>query len=124
VFKLKELQELIDALRAFPVFKLRSNSAQSQQHAFCIERSHSAAGSVATDGNAVKVENSSTLRTFPSVAARSAAVDDGRERKINCIFVAYTYLVADRAASTESRLAARSAAIRRLARRAALVASK
>jgi len=57
-------------------------------------RSHSSA----TDGNDVKVENSSTLRAFPSVAARSAAVDGGQERKI--IFC----LEDDRAASGKLRL--------------------
>jgi len=55
----------------------------SQQHAFCIERSHhSAADNAATDGNAVKIEKSCDLRTFPFVAARAAAVDGCPERKI------------------------------------------
>ena len=56
--------------------------AQSRHHAFCIEHSHSAADRAATEGNALEVEKSSTLRAFPSVAARSAAVDGGRERKM------------------------------------------
>jgi len=81
--------------------------AQSRQHAFCMERSHSAA----TDGNAVKVKNSSTLRAFPSVGARSAAVDGGRERKIT-YFLRRRWLsgerriAADRATSGDSPLAA------------------
>jgi len=73
--------------------------AQSRQHAFCIERSHSAADSAATDGNAVKVENSSTVRAFPSVDARSAAVESGK--------LHISYVDDDRAARGDSPLTAR-----------------
>jgi len=73
-------------LRGQPLAALR---AQSRQHGFCIERSHSAADRAVTGENALKVEIDSTLRAFPSVAARSAAVDGGRERSTaeNLIFI-------------------------------------
>jgi len=79
--------------------------AQSRQHAFCIERSHSAADSAAMHGNAVKVENSSTLKAFPSVSC-------GRRRSRAENYIVISNVQDNGAASGESLLTARSAAIR------------